>query len=97
MTASKRIRSNFWAGVIVLVAAALLAPFITDYNPIGIKLSQKLKPPSWSHWLGTDYFGRDVFTRVLYGGRVSLSVGLIVIGFALAIGVPIGLTAGFFG
>ena len=81
----------------VLVAAAILAPLIMEYNPIAIKLSQKLQPPSWSHWLGTDYFGRDVFTRVLYGGRVSLSVGLIVIGFALAIGVPIGLTAGFFG
>jgi peptide/nickel transport system permease protein len=81
----------------VLVTLSIFAPFFTQYNPIAIKLSNKIQPPSSEHWLGTDYFGREVFTRVLYGGGVSLSVGLLVIGFAMAIGVPIGLTAGFFG
>ncbi len=81
----------------VLVLISIFAPYIAQYDPVAIKLSHKLQPPSLSHWLGTDYFGRDVLTRVIYGGRVSLSVGLLVIGFAMAIGVPIGLTAGFFG
>ena len=65
--------------------------------PIQIKLSMKLKPPSFEHLMGTDHFGRDVFSRMLWGGRTSLSVGLLVVGFAFVLGVPLGLASGYFG
>src|SRR3977135_4353140 len=59
----------------LICLAAALAPRIAPYDPIQIKLSAKLKPPSFEHWLGTDHFGRDVFSRLLYGGGASPSVG----------------------
>ena len=70
--------------------------FLAPYNPTAINLKDKLKPPTSTHFLGTDYFGRDVLARVMYGGRVSLLVSLIVVGIALMVGVPIGLTSGYF-
>jgi ABC-type dipeptide/oligopeptide/nickel transport system permease subunit len=76
---------------------AICAPLIAPYDPVQIKLATKLKPPSFEHLMGTDHFGRDVFSRMLYGGRTSLSVGLLVVGFAFAFGVPLGLASGYFG
>src|SRR5689334_9979928 len=67
------------AGLVCLTLICLLAifaPLVSPYDPIQIKLSAKLKPPSFAHWFGTDHFGRDILSRVIYGGRVSLSVGL---------------------
>ena len=87
-------------GLVCLVAiclAAALAPVIAPYDPVQIKLSAKLRPPSFEHLLGTDHFGRDVFSRLLYGGRTSLSVGLLVVAFAFVLGVPLGLASGYFG
>jgi ABC-type dipeptide/oligopeptide/nickel transport system permease subunit len=87
-------------GMFCLLAICLLtilAPAIAPYDPIQIKLSAKLKPPSLEHWLGTDHFGRDILSRLLYGGRTSLSVGLLVVGFAFVLGVPLGLASGYFG
>jgi peptide/nickel transport system permease protein len=81
----------------VLCIAVALAPVIAPFDPIRISLSAKLQPPNATHWLGTDYFGRDVFSRVLYGGRLSLTVGLAVVAFAFTLGVPIGLLSGFIG
>jgi peptide/nickel transport system permease protein len=81
----------------VLCLAVALAPVIAPYDPIRISLATKLQPPSAAHWLGTDYFGRDVFSRMLFGGRLSLTVGLSVVVFAFALGVPIGLLSGFIG
>src|SRR5580692_1033977 len=81
----------------LICLAAALAPWVAPYDPIQIKLSAKLKPPSFEHWMGTDHFGRDVFSRLLYGGRTSLSVGLLVVGFAFVMGVPLGLASGYFG
>lgn len=81
----------------VICLGAALAPWIAPYDPVQIKLAAKLKPPSFEHWLGTDHFGRDVFSRMLHGGRTSLSVGLLVVGFAFTLGVPLGLAAGYFG
>jgi peptide/nickel transport system permease protein len=83
--------------LLLICLAAALAPWIAPYDPIQIKLAMKLKPPSVEHWMGTDHFGRDVFSRMLYGGRTSLSVGLLVVGFAFAAGVPLGLASGYFG
>jgi len=88
------------AGLIVfalLVGGALAAPLLAPSDPIQISLTDKLLPPSAAHPLGTDYFGRDQLSRVLYGGQVSLSVGLLVVVIAMAVGVPIGLISGFLG
>jgi peptide/nickel transport system permease protein len=81
----------------LLVVAATLAPVLAPHEPTAIRLSDKLLPPSAAHWLGTDYFGRDVLSRVLHGGRVSLAVGLLVVAIAMAVGVPLALVAGFIG
>tara|TARA_R110000868_G_scaffold81540_1_gene230713 strand:- start:2536 stop:3471 length:936 start_codon:yes stop_codon:yes gene_type:complete len=83
--------------LILLSATTIFAPLIIPYEPATIALSEKLQSPSFSHWMGTDYFGRDVFTRLIYGARVSLVVGLAVVVFTMTFGVPIGLFAGFIG
>jgi ABC-type dipeptide/oligopeptide/nickel transport system permease subunit len=83
--------------LLLICLGAIFAPLIAPYDPIQIKLSMKLKPPSFEHLMGTDHFGRVIFSRMLYGGRTSLSVGLLVVGFAFAFGVPLGLASGYFG
>ncbi len=100
--AARQFRRNpaAMAGLIVLVLfclAAVLAPYISPHDPVRLRLSAKLLPPSSEYWLGTDHFGRDVFSRLLHGAQVSLSVGLLVVGFAAGLGVPIGLLAGLAG
>src|SRR5260370_14873292 len=72
----------------LICLAAVLAPWIAPYDPIQIKLSAKLKPPSFEHWLGTDHFGRDVFSRLLYGGRTSPSLRLPAGRLPLLLGGP---------
>lgn len=81
----------------IIILAAILAPFIAPYNPAETHLTDKLKPPSKEYWLGTDRYGRDIFSRILYGGRVSLLVGFVSVAGALLIGIPIGAIAGYFG
>ena len=91
-------RAWFGAGVIaVLVAAAVLAPVIAGHDPIAIDLPSQLLPPSSAHWLGTDIQGRDVWARLVYGARVSLGVGVASQGIALAVGLALGVLAGFHG
>jgi peptide/nickel transport system permease protein len=83
-----------------LVMAALFAPYITPYPQDakhGINFAAKLEPPGFEHWFGADALGRDIFTRVIFGARVSLQVGVTVILLSLAVGVPLGVIAGFFG
>ena len=84
-------------GLIVLVATSVLAPLLVPYDPVQISLSDKLQPPNPAHPWGTDHFGRDVLSRVMLGGQVSLAVGLIVVAIALAVGLPVGLAAGYLG
>jgi peptide/nickel transport system permease protein len=79
--------------ILILVLAAPLSPF----NPEESSMAERLQPPSLRHLMGTDALGRDLLTRVLYGGRVSLSVGLFVVGISLSIGVPVGALAGYYG
>ncbi|WP_166238081.1 oligopeptide ABC transporter permease [Paenibacillus turpanensis] len=81
-------------GIIIL---ALLAPFIAPYDPSEQDLLNRLKPPSAEHWFGTDDLGRDLFTRVLYGARVSLSVGIFSVLFNVVIGIAVGAVAGYYG
>ena len=86
-----------FAVFVVLVVAVVAAPVIVRHDPNDVVLQQRNQPPSVAHWLGTDHLGRDVFARVLYGGRVSLSVGLAGITIAVSIGVVLGTISGFVG
>lgn len=80
----------------LLVLSTILAP-LSPYDPEHSDLAVRLNPPSWEHPFGTDGLGRDLLTRVLYGGRISLLVGVMVVAITLIIGVPIGAIAGYFG
>ncbi|MBA2518785.1 MAG: ABC transporter permease, partial [Chloroflexia bacterium] len=93
------IRSATVGAVILLlfVLAAIFAPFLTPFDFAAIAPMDAYAPPSRDHLMGTDKFGRDVFTRVLYGARISLTVGLIAIAIGGTIGVFLGMTAGYFG
>ena len=81
----------------VIVVAAIAAPTLTRYDPVGIAPALRLQGPSAAHPLGTDIYGRDTLTRVLYGGRLSLAVGILSVGLALAGGGLLGTLAGFWG
>ena len=81
--------------VVLMVLSAVLAGVIAPYDPVGLNIMDRLQGPSSSHLLGTDQLGRDLFSRVLYGGQVALKVALISIGAALSIGVLLGMLAGF--
>ena len=84
----------------LLVLAALFAPWIAPFpgDASGeIHMRAKLKPPSSEHLMGTDQFGRDVFSRVLYGARQSLTIGIGIVAIAFTIGLPLGLIAGYYG
>jgi peptide/nickel transport system permease protein len=83
--------------LIVLTGAALLAPLVAPYDPEKLNILQRLQGPSERHWLGTDDVGRDVFSRLLYGGRVSLLVGIVSASLSVVIGVLIGGLAAQFG
>jgi oligopeptide transport system permease protein len=83
--------------VIVVVVFGFLAPWIAPYSVGGLEAKRLLEAPSWSHWMGTDGLGRDLFTRILYGARVSITVGLGTAVIALLIGTSYGLIAGFKG
>src|SRR6266566_4152697 len=79
----------------LFVLAALLANLITAYDPLAVNAPHSLAPPSAAHWMGADSFGRDVYSRIVYGARISLAVGLGSTLLGSAIGVVIGLTSGF--
>jgi ABC-type dipeptide/oligopeptide/nickel transport system permease subunit len=90
-------RARFGIAVIVIMAlAAIAAPWIAN-DPLKIDLTNFLQKPSAAHWLGTDVQGRDIWSRLVYGARVSLTVGLISQGIALLLGVTLGLLAGYYG
>lgn len=86
-----------------IILASLAAPLLTDHNPVKSDLINSLQPPAWvkggsaGHLLGTDGFGRDVFARLLYGGRVSLTVAAISLIIAVTIGTTLGVAAGYVG
>ena len=80
----------------ILILAVLLAP-LSRYNPDTSSVNEMLKSPSWQHPMGTDALGRDMLTRILYGGRISLTVGLLVVAITLTLGVSIGAAAGYLG
>ena len=83
--------------LVVLVVAAIGGRMLAPYGINDVDMAKALQPPSAGHWFGTDELGRDVFSRVLVSARVSLLVGAVSVGFALAVGVTLGLLAGFYG
>ncbi|WP_051261922.1 ABC transporter permease [Desulfovibrio inopinatus] len=100
-------RWKFWPrqsflliGIVLVVGfslASIFAPFLTAYDPNAINVDVILQAPSPNHLLGTDSLGRDVWARLLYGGRISLWVGFAAVGVAITIGLVMGLLAGYFG
>lgn len=92
-------RKTVAVGLIVLVIFVLLAvfaPWIAPYSPSKLSIVNRLKPPGEIYWFGTDEFGRDIFSRTIYAGRLSLLVGAAVVTLSALIGVTLGLLAGFF-
>jgi peptide/nickel transport system permease protein len=86
-----------FALILLFALLAVLAPLLTQYDPVDQDLSTRLAPPSLAHWLGTDQLGRDLLSRLLFGARISLAVGLFVVATAGAFGTTIGLIAGYTG
>ncbi|MGQ9815833.1 MAG: ABC transporter permease, partial [Candidatus Roseilinea sp.] len=99
MKRSRLFASGGWGGIAVglLALATLISLLYTPYDPNRMNVQQRLKPPSAQHWFGTDEFGRDLFSRILAGGRVSLLVGLVSASIAAAGGILIGASAGYYG
>ena len=98
----KLLKSNylFTFGIIIClfwILMAILAPVVAPYDPIAQDMAMRLKPPSSLHWFGTDNFGRDIFSRVIYGGRYSILVGCLTVIIAGAIGTLYGAIAGYVG
>jgi peptide/nickel transport system permease protein len=85
------------AVIALLVVSAIAAPLVARYDPLHIDLAQQLRPPSAAHWMGTDVQGRDIWARLVYGARISLAVGLVSQSIALALGLTLGLIAGYYG
>ncbi len=89
--------------VLTVVFAAVAAPLVAPYDPTKQNIAKRLTPPAWAvkgeagYWLGTDQLGRDVLSRIIYGGRVSLTVGLSVVAIAGSFGILLGLVSGYFG
>ncbi len=83
--------------MVVFVFAAVFADFIATYDPLAMDAATSLKPPSAQHWLGADFAGRDVYSRIIYGARVSLAVGLGSTLLGCVFGVALGLTSGYLG
>jgi peptide/nickel transport system permease protein len=83
--------------IILFILLALLAPWVAPYDPLKQGWSLVRKAPSAAHWFGTDEVGRDLFSRVIFGARASLSAGIISVGIALCVGVPLGIVAGYIG
>ena len=83
--------------IVVFAACAILAPLLAPYDPLVQDLGSRLQPPSSAHWLGTDSLGRDIASRILYGARISLVIGIVVVASAGVVGTVIGLVAGYAG
>jgi ABC-type dipeptide/oligopeptide/nickel transport system permease subunit len=83
--------------IILVIGVAIFAPFIAPYDPYDQNLRKRLQQPSPEHWLGTDPLGRDELSRIIYGTRASLQVGIVAVGTAAVFGMTFGLLAGFFG
>ncbi|MBW1960832.1 MAG: ABC transporter permease [Deltaproteobacteria bacterium] len=100
MTARRFVRHRLAVcGLIILIIvtiSAVFAPLLAPYDPRQQSVKERLQGPSAKHWLGTDQFGRDIFSRIIYGGRLSIIVGFVSVSVGLIIGGSIGLLSGYF-
>ena len=85
------------AFVLLLIVMAVFAPMIAPYDPYAQEVVDRLQPPSSAHWLGTDDYGRDVLSRLIYGARISLQASVQAVALALVLGLPLGVIAGYRG
>src|SRR5579875_2815253 len=95
-----RSRASLWIGfgmLGLLLACSLAAPLLTGYSPIRQNPAAILQSPSWSHWFGTDQYGRDVLVRTLYAGRIDFLIGITLVGIAAFVGTAVGLIGAWFG
>ncbi len=94
-----RSKTAFIGGVmlVLLFAACLATPYIDRYSPVQQNYRELLKAPSIAHYFGTDRYGRDIWSRTLWGGRRLMSISLLAVGLGIALGVPVGLFAGYYG
>jgi peptide/nickel transport system permease protein len=94
-----RNRSAVFGAIVValILFCAIFAPFVAPYSPTAIHSADSLMPPSWKHLLGTDDIGRDLLSRIIFGARVSIMVGVVSIGLATLLGIPLGVISGFYG
>ena len=83
--------------VLFLVLIALFAPVVTPHDPYGVDLDEQLRSPSAKYWLGTDKFGRDLLTRIIYGTRISLLIGLVPTFISMVLGAALGIISGYYG
>ncbi len=83
--------------ILVLILMAIFAPVIATHDPLEVKAGRPLTPPSRQFWFGTDDLGRDLFSRVIYGARITLKIGVIIVTIEVVIGVTVGLVAGYYG
>ncbi len=83
--------------IVIGLLSAIFAPFITTHDPFEISIPERLQGPTWSHWLGTDFMGRDTYTRLVYGARTAFQVAIGAVVLGAFFGIPIGLMAGYFG
>ena len=81
--------------VVLILLASLFAPILAPWDPLEVDVYNRLAGPTWQHWLGTDQLGRDILSRVLFGGRIALKVALVAISVSLAVGLLLGMMAGF--
>ncbi len=100
--AGRRLRRNrpamFGLGIMMALALiALLAGVISPYSPLALHRGHLGEAPSAAFWLGTDYLGRDILSRLIYGSQVSIAVGILSVVFSLAVGVPLGMAGGYYG
>ena len=100
-----RLKGSVLAGsiLLVIVIAAVFAPYVTPHDPLEANIMLRLRPPMWmpgsvpGHVLGTDQVGRDILTRIIYGGRVSLAIGALAVLVSASFGIVLGLVAGYMG
>lgn len=83
--------------ILIYLLTALVAPYFAPFDPIKQSLADSLKPPSFSHFFGTDEYGRDIFSRIIFGARISLMIGVGAVGIAFFLGTILGTVSGYYG
>lgn len=81
----------------IWILLALLAPVIAPFDPVDVQLEVRMQPPGRARWLGTDFYGRDILSRIVFGARYDLLIALFAVGVAAGVGAPLGILAGYYG